>query len=104
VPDLGYDWVVRPGRDDLPAVAQGHSAKEADARMLVEVILLSEPIAERAELTGPGGRVWTCRLDAPDADDPLFPTGRPRWNPENWNPEKPSRVRSARGRTDRQVR
>ena len=82
--DLGYSWIVRPHRDDLPPVAQGHSAVRSSARMLVEVILLSEDLAERGELTGPGDRAWTCRLDASgDGKGLLFSRGRPCWEPES---------------------
>jgi hypothetical protein len=84
MPNLGYDWTVRPGRDDLLPVAQGHRVAEASARMLVELILLGEPIAERGELTGPRGRAWRCRLDAPAAGrgDLISECGRIRWEPE----------------------
>lgn len=81
--DLGYTWIVYPRREDLPPVAQGHSTKAAMAQTLIEVVLLSEDLAERGEMTGPGGKVWTCRLAAPDEEHPLlYPEGRPRWEPE----------------------
>lgn len=83
VPDFGFNWVVRPQRDDLHSVAQGHSVEESSARLLIELILLAEPLAERGELTGPGGRVQTCRLDdSGDGEGRLFSRGRPRWEPE----------------------
>jgi|HubBroStandDraft_3_1064219.scaffolds.fasta_scaffold460916_2 hypothetical protein len=81
--DLGYSWIVYARREDLPPVAQGHSAKVSTTQTLVELILLSEDLAARGELTGPGGKVWTCRLDdSGDAEDAPFPKGRPRWEPE----------------------
>ena len=82
--DLGYSWIVYPRREDLPPVAQGHSTKVATALTLIEVVLLSEDLAERGEMTGPGGKVWTCRLAAasPGEEHPLVPEGHPRWEPE----------------------
>jgi hypothetical protein len=64
-------------------VAQDSSAKSSTTQTLIEVVLLSEDLAERGELTGPGGHAWTCRLgDSNGAEDPMFPKGRPRWEPE----------------------
>jgi hypothetical protein len=80
--DLGYDWVVRPLRSDLPPVAQGHSTSKASAQLVVELILLGEPIAERGELTGPRGQVWTCRLNSPGGAQELCEKGRLCWDPE----------------------
>jgi len=81
--DLGYTWTVYARREDLPPVAQGYSTKESTASTLIQVILLSEDLAERGELTGPGGRVRTCRLDdSGDGENGLYAKGRPRWEPE----------------------
>jgi hypothetical protein len=82
VPDLGFDWVVRPGRDDLPPVAQGHSANKTSACMIVEVVLVCEGAAERGELAGPGGRFWTCSLDNSAEAKQLYGKGLPCWDPE----------------------
>ena len=80
--DLGYSWIVYPRREDLPPVAQGHSTKASTAQTLIELVLLSEDLAERGELAGPGGRAWTCRLAPDDKGRPLFANGCPAWEPE----------------------
>jgi hypothetical protein len=78
--DLGYTWIVYPRRGTCRQWRRA-TAKSSTAQTLIEVVLLSEDLAERGELTGPGGRAWTCRLgDSNGAEDPMFP---------RWEPEKP---------------